>query len=63
MASVQCGILTHKSQINASLHRYGFPCLIPNHKKSQKIHENGNQNYWILSFDCIQMHLNHLNVH
>ena len=45
MASVQCGIVTRKSQNNASLHRYGFHSLIPNHKKkTQKIHENGNLN-------------------
>ena len=28
MAYVQYGILTHKSQINASLHTYGIRCLI-----------------------------------
>ena len=48
MASVQCGIVTRKSQNNASLHRYGFHSLIPNHKKKHKKFMRT-----VTSMDCI----------
>ena len=54
MAYVQYGILTHKSQINASWHRYGF-----NHKTCMRTVK---ENYPNWPFECIRMHHNHLNV-